>query len=223
MRIGSNLNSNICVNNISKVISKNNEQKKNNEVSLSGNRMKKNPQLVRKIKDDILKYKTVYNHATLESSNKICNDYSDEELSNMLDKKLYDSCHLKDLGIQYGSKEYEDWKDKWKNNIVIPLDAPPKIRKKLSDLMDSTQNEAIKISFADSLIDNLKGVDTSNPKSYLDLCDKVISENNNFISSMNSSGAVSNPYVKAAVDLKKSVNECFFKLRLDLEDMFKNK
>lgn len=219
MRIGSSLNSNICVNGISR----DNVQKKNNEVNLSSKRTKKNPPVVREIKDDILKYKTVYNNATLESGNKFCNDYSDEELSNMLDKKLYDSCHLKDLGIQYGSKEYEEWKDKWKNNIVIPLDAPPKIRKKLSDLMDSTQNEATKISFADSLIDNLKGVDTSNPKSYFDLCDKVISENTKFISSMNSSGAVSNPYIKAAVDLKKNVNECFFKLRLDLEDMFENK
>ena len=165
----------------------------------------------------------IYNNATLENVNKTCdnsNNLTDEELSKMLDQKLYDDCHLNSQGIEYGSKEYEDWKNKWKDNITVPLDAPVKVRKLLNDLIDSTEDELSRSDLATTIWSNLKGLDTSDINSYFNLCDKVVNENNKFIDDMNASGMANNGYIKAAIEGKMKLNERLLELKSNLEDIF---
>lgn len=223
MRIEGN-NTNICVNNIRKTEYKQNEKNKVEEnLGLESKLSTKDSEIFKNNDENTLKFKTIYNNATLENVNKTCNNddenLTDDELSKMLDKKLYDICHLSSKGIEYGSKEYEDWKDKWKDNIVVPLDAPVRVRKALFDLIDSVEDEVAGSELACTICDNLKGVDTSDINSYFNLCDKVVNENNKFIDDMNASGMANNIYIKAAIEGKMKLNECLLKFKLDLEDI----
>ena len=223
MRIEGN-NTNICVNNIRKTEYMKNEKKEINVTLDSQSKLIKEDSHIVKGKDEnTLKFKVIYNNATLENVNKTCdnsNNLTDEELSKMLDKKLYDDCHLNSQGIEYGSKEYEDWKNKWKDNITVPLDAPVKVRKLLNDLIDSTEDELSRSDLATTIWSNLKGLDTSDINSYFNLCDKVVNENNKFIDDMNASGMANNGYIKAAIEGKMKLNECLLKLKSNLEDIF---
>ncbi len=223
MRIEGN-NTNICVNNIRKTEYMKNEKKEINVTLDSQSKLIKEDSHIVKGKDEnTLKFKVIYNNATLENVNKTCdnsNNLTDEELSKMLDKKLYDDCHLNSQGIEYGSKEYEDWKNKWKDNITVPLDAPVKVRKLLNDLIDSTEDELSRSDLATTIWSNLKGLDTSDINSYFNLCDKVVNENNKFIDDMNASGMANNGYIKAAIEGKMKLNERLLELKSNLEDIF---
>lgn len=223
MRIEGN-NTNICVNNIRKTEYKQNEKNKVKEnLGLESKLPKKISKIFKNNDENTLKFKTIYNNATLENVNKTCNNdenLTDDELSKMLDKKLYDSFYLSKKGIEYGSKEYEDWKNKWKDNIVVPLDAPVRVRKELTDLIDSTKDEVTRNDLSYTIWSNLKGVDTSDINSYFNLCDKVVNENNKFIDDMNASGMASNIYIKVAIEGKMKLNECLLKLKSNLEDIF---
>ncbi|MBE6051558.1 MAG: hypothetical protein E7214_13160 [Clostridium sp.] len=224
MRIEGN-NTNICVNNIRKTEYKQNEKNKVKEnLGLESKLSTKNSEIFKNNDENTLKFKTIYNNATLENINKTCDNddesLTDDELSKMLDKDLYDSCHLSKNGIEYGSKEYEDWKNKWKDNFVVPLDAPVRVRKALTDIIDSTKDELTRSNLACTIYDNLKGVDTSDINSYFNLCDKVVNENNKFIDDMNASGMANNGYIKVAIEGKMKLNECLLKLKSNLEDIF---
>ena len=223
MRIEGN-NTNICVNNIKKAEYMKNEKKEINvTLDLPSKLIKEDSHIVKGKDENTLDFKVVYNNATLENINKTFNsdeNLTDEELSKMLDKKLYDDCHLSSKGIEYGSKEYENWKNKWKDNIVVPIDAPVRVRKELVDLIDSVKDEVVGSELACTICDNLKGMDTSDINSYFNLCDKVVNENNKFIDDMNSSGMASNIYIKAAIEGKIKLNECLLKLKSNLEDIF---
>lgn len=225
MRIESN-NISICVNNLRKtryIQSDKNEVKENLESQDKLVKKNPEPEVFKDNNENILRFKKVYNKATLENVNKPCNDkaesLTDEELGKVLDKKVYDSCHLHSLGIEYGTKEYEEWKDRWKDNITVPLDAPVRVRKALYDLIDSTEDEITRSNLVFSIADNLEGVDTSDINSYFNLCDKVVSENNKFINDMNLLGMASNSYVKVTINQMLDLNKCLSKFKLDLEDI----
>lgn len=52
----------------------------------------------------------------------------------LLDKKIYDKCHLTDAGIEFGSVEFYQWKERNKYLYFPCLDAPWQVRKAWSAL-----------------------------------------------------------------------------------------
>lgn len=65
----------------------------------------------------------------------------------LLDKKIYDKCHLTDAGIEFGSVEFYQWKERNKYLYFPCLDAPWQVRKAWSALEEKITKEENKKVF----------------------------------------------------------------------------
>lgn len=77
----------------------------------------------------------------------------------ILDKKVYDRCHLRDIGIEFGSNEFLKWKNKNKELFFPYLDAPWQVRKAwnmLEEEMIAKKN--VFISLENNLYSNIRKV-----------------------------------------------------------------
>ncbi|MDS0527604.1 hypothetical protein NNC19_18090 [Clostridium sp. SHJSY1] len=173
---------------------------------------------------NIVPYSIVYNDATLENSNnKIISSsedkMSDEELAFKLDKDLYDHSDLSSKGIKFNSNEFKNWLKEQKKSLVVPPDAPPKIRKALTDTLDSLKkkDEVAWFRTCRAIHRGLKGYDTTKTSSYSKVFNDILQDSKDYITSINISGLSNSSIFKDGIRVKQNMIEVFTKLKSKIE------
>jgi hypothetical protein len=199
-------NSNIITNNEDLSLVKESSKSKNNVNSY--------------ITGDIVSYSIVYNKATLENNNtksldKSKDDMTDEEITYELNKRIYDHSNLSEKGIKFNSKEFFQYLKAHKKTSEVPYDAPPKIRKALTETLDTLRKTDGVVWFftIKALGRGLKDCDTTDPKSYLKICDNTIQKNKDEITSLVMSGLANNPLFKDTIRIANGLIDFFTKIR----------
>ena len=163
-------------------------------------------------------YNTVYNNATLNHSNSHSSDnngLSDEELANKLDRRVYDTLHLADKGIEFGSKDFREWLKTNKENTCVPYDAPPKIRQALYDMIDSIPEPAsdsewnTKISVSEALFLKVHTFPPNDIESYKRLSNEIITKYSDNLSQLKT---LNDPSFKASEKVFQTTIDAFSSL-----------
>ncbi|MDS0527603.1 hypothetical protein NNC19_18085 [Clostridium sp. SHJSY1] len=138
---------------------------------------------------NIIPYETVYNKATLQqnkgtSLNSSNDNLEDKEINLVLDKEIYNKNRLEKQGIEFDSKEFKEWLEKNKKSFIIPIDAPAKVRKALTDTINSADNTMVKFKTAKAFWRGVKNIDTKDVDSYEKLSDNIIQYNKDYITAL---------------------------------------
>ncbi|MDS0527714.1 hypothetical protein NNC19_18655 [Clostridium sp. SHJSY1] len=168
-------------------------------------------------------YQTIYNNATLENNNfKSTVEQTDEEITYEMNKNIYDSEELSEKGIKFNSKEFFEWLEKDKKGSAVPYDAPPKIRKKLSDTLNKLKKENGIVWFRSvkALGRGLRDKDTKDPQSYLDICNNVIEKSKDMLTSIAMSGLNNSPIFQSTIITNKCLINVFTDIKSDINSYF---
>lgn len=137
------------------------------------------------IDQNIQPYRKVYNNANLgfNSINKNDSEKTDEELNLEVDRRIYEMNRLEEDGIEFNSPEFKKWLQKNKENLVIPVDAPAKVRKEVMDMFDSIPDSDVGSKFSIAIqINNIFGRNSiRESQDIIDRCKDIISENSDYI------------------------------------------
>lgn len=123
------------------------------------------------------------------NSNSSNNELEDKEINLALNKELYDKNGLHNQGIEFNSKEFKEWLEKNKKSFIIPTDAPAKVRKALTDTINSIDNTMVKFKTAKAFWRGGKNIDTKDVSSYEKLSDNIIQDNKDYITVLNIVGS----------------------------------
>lgn len=130
-------------------------------------------------------YKQIYNNASLNFSpiSKNNNEKTDEEINLEVDRRIYEINHLEDDGIEFNSPQFKSWLQKNKESLVIPVDAPAKVRKEVMDMFDSIPDDDVSTKFSIAIqINNMFGQNSiKDSRDVLNRCNDIISENSDYI------------------------------------------
>ncbi|MDS0527602.1 hypothetical protein NNC19_18080 [Clostridium sp. SHJSY1] len=174
--------------------------------------------------ENLESYQTVYNNATLENSNKVSQDNTEEQLSDdeitlQLDKKLYDECHLKYRGIEFNSKEFKEWKEEMKPHFIVPVNTPPKVRKALTETIDSVKDESVKSEVQFSLWEQMKSYDKADSTSYPKAISEIISDNKDYITALKNCNLSQTAMVKKAIKETEQLIDVFSQIKNKLKNI----
>lgn len=138
------------------------------------------------INKNLMPFGKVYNSSYVEQSSNISNKElykNEDEITLELDRMIYDRCSLKKLkGFEFNSPEFIKWKKENPHYSTVPMDAPVKIRKTLTDMIYSVPREgALRFQVAEAIKNQLENYDTTNPDSFVDACDNIIQDNTDYI------------------------------------------
>ncbi|MDS0527715.1 hypothetical protein NNC19_18660 [Clostridium sp. SHJSY1] len=138
---------------------------------------------------NIISYETVYNKATLQqnkgtSLNSSNDNLEDKEINLALDKEIYNKNGLEKQGIEFDSKEFKKWLEKNKKSFIIPIDAPAKVRKALTDTINSADNTMVKFKTAKAFGRGVKNIDPKDIDSYEKLSNNIIQDNKDYITAL---------------------------------------
>lgn len=141
------------------------------------------------INKNIIPYETIYNKATLQqnkvtSLNSSNDNLEDKEINLALNKEIYDKNGLEKQGIEFNSKEFKEWLERNKKSFIIPIDVPAKVRKALTDTINSADNTMVKFKTAKAFWRGVKNIDTKDIGSYEKLSDNIIQENKDYITAL---------------------------------------
>ena len=218
MKIGNIIAS---TNNYISKVSKRDEKKESDNENISLKYSKKD--LNNSITDaNQLPYKKIYNKATLENmanatvkSNK---ELTDKEINNEVDKKLYEQYNLANEGIEFGSNEFEAWKEKYKNNLPIPLEAPAKVRKELSNMIDSIKDPKAKYRICKNLWRGFQNIDASDITSCADVTNKLLNDSKDYLTLLKINNNNSNQF-KDVIDYYSEIVDALTKFKVKINDL----
>lgn len=163
-----------------------NRNNKNLNTNLDQYTSKKQLNRNSEINKNLMLFGKVYNSSYVEESSNISNKElykNEDEITLELDRKIYDRCSLKKLkGFEFNSPEFIKWKKENPHYSTVPMDAPVKIRKTLTDMIYSVPRErALRFQVAEAIKNQLENYDTTNPDSFVEACDNIIQDNTDYI------------------------------------------
>jgi hypothetical protein len=171
----------------------------------------------------MVSYPIVYNNATLDNINRKSvdkheDDMTDEEITYKLNKGIYDRSNLSSRGIAFNSKEFFEYLEKTKKNSPVPYDAPPKIRKILTETLNELikKNGVVWYFTFKALVKGLRKLNTKDPMSYLNICNDTIEKNKDNVKSLVMSGVANNPLFSDSMKLYKGLIDVFTKIKSDI-------
>lgn len=126
------------------------------------------------------------------------------------DRYYYDKFNLKENGIQFGSKEFKDYKNINKNNYFPPLEAPWEVRHAWRQVIETCQNEKrfnlrfLTILLWETMYDKNNDIKTNETSGYNTLCILLINKFKNTLEFKNDPSAEF--YLKVLTDFNHFLN-----------------
>lgn len=109
------------------------------------------------------------------------------------DRYYYDKFNLKDKGIQFGSKEFKDYKTVNKDNYFPPLEAPWEVRHAWRHIIETCPNEKrgnlrfLTIILWETIYDKNNNIKTNETSGYNTLCILLMNKFKNMLELKNDS------------------------------------